>query len=93
MFLLMATLNKRICLGRRLDGVEQKLNGHDQAQRNLMEQIMKLSQEMKVHSTLDLVVTLVSQESATKSRETTKLEVFYYINCNLVTRSMATKSR
>ena len=48
MFLLMATLNKRICLGRRLDGVEQKLNGHDQAQRNLMEQIMKLSQEMKV---------------------------------------------
>ena len=43
-----ATLDHRIYLGRRLDGVEQKLNGQDQAQRNLMEQIMKLSQEMKV---------------------------------------------
>ena len=43
-----ATLDQGIYLGRRLDGVEQKLNGQDQAQRNLMEQIMKLSQEMKV---------------------------------------------
>ena len=43
-----ATLDQGTYLGRRLDGVEQKLNGQDQAQRNLMEQIMKLSQEMKV---------------------------------------------
>ena len=45
-----ATLDQGIYLGRRLDGVEQKLNGQDQAQRNLMEQIMKLSQEMKVRT-------------------------------------------
>merc|ERR1712223_1670544 len=35
-------------LARRLDSVEQKLNGQDQAHRTLMEQIMKLNQEMKV---------------------------------------------
>ena len=31
-----------------MDSVEQKLNGQDQAHRTLMEQIMKLNQEMKV---------------------------------------------
>lgn len=33
---------------RRLDGLEQRLNGHEQANRGLMEQIMKLTQETRM---------------------------------------------
>ena len=35
-------------IGRRLESLEQRVNGHDQANRTLLEQIMKLTQDMKV---------------------------------------------
>ena len=35
-------------LGRRIDGLDNKLQGQEQSQRNMMDQMMKLSQELKV---------------------------------------------
>ena len=35
-------------VGRRIEALEQRVNGHDQANRTLLEQIMKLTQDMKV---------------------------------------------
>ena len=37
-----------LCAGRRVDGLEQRLNGQEQSQRTLQELFMKLSQEVKV---------------------------------------------
>ena len=36
-------------VGRRIDGLENKIQGQDQSQRNIMDQMMKLSQELKVN--------------------------------------------
>ena len=33
---------------RRMESLEQRVNGHDNANRTLLEQIMKLTQDMKV---------------------------------------------
>ena len=41
-------------VGRRIDGLENKIQGQDQSQRNIMDQMMKLSQELKVSVTSDL---------------------------------------
>merc|ERR1712223_359513 len=35
-------------LGRRIDGLDNKLQGQEQSQRNMMDQMMKLSQELKM---------------------------------------------
>ena len=81
-----ATLDQRIYLhnyylGRRLDGVEQKLNGQDQAQRNLMEQIMKLSQEMKVCNNISYQLVCVSVNNFSGIVILMKL-LFYKARCD-----------
>ena len=35
-------------VGRRIDGLDNKIIGQEQSQRNMMDQMMKLSQELKV---------------------------------------------
>ena len=50
-------------------------------------------EELKVHSTLDLLVNLVIQKLATKSREITKSTFFYYLSFIFVSIYKATKSR
>ena len=35
-------------MGRRMDGLDNKIQGQEQAQRNMMDQMMKLSQELKL---------------------------------------------
>ena len=42
-------------VGRRIDGLENKIQGQDQSQRNIMDQMMKLSQELKVSVTSDII--------------------------------------
>ena len=42
-------------VGRRIDGLENKIQGQEQSQRNIMDQMMKLSQELKVSVTSDLI--------------------------------------
>ena len=41
-------LNSFLSAVRRMETLEQRVNGHDQANRALLEQIMKLTQDMKV---------------------------------------------
>ena len=41
-------LTTYLYLGRRIDGLDNKLQGQEQSQRNMMDQMMKLSQELKV---------------------------------------------
>ena len=50
-------------VGRRIDGLENKIQGQDQSQRNIMDQMMKLSQELKVSVvTSDFIATVVCKK-------------------------------
>ena len=49
-------LNSFLSEVRRMETLEQRVNGHDQANRALLEQIMKLTQDMKVRISVTYLI-------------------------------------
>ena len=54
-------LNSFLSEVRRMETLEQRVNGHDQANRTLLEQIMKLTQDMKVRISVIYLLWILPQ--------------------------------